>query len=200
VSTKAFSTKGEQSALAKLGQRIALAGLVIYVVFAPHSVAASASGVVIAAIGWLLRTIATGSFGLRRTKFDVIIVLLLLWTVLSSLFSVEPRISIAKVHASWTVLLFYVARATLNRRSTLALIALLILSGAAGSLFSAFDLLRGRGVVVESLASDSPFHQVGIQPGDTIWRVDKRRIYSTAELDEALQQARGNTPLTIGII
>jgi O-antigen ligase len=200
VSTKAFSTKGEQSALAKLGQRIALAGLVIYVVFAPHSVAASASGVVIAAIGWLLRTIATGSFGLRRTKFDVIIVLLLLWTVLSSLFSVEPRISIAKVHASWTVLLFYVARATLNRRSTLALIALLILSGAAGSLYSAFDLVRGRGVVVESLASDSPFHQVGIQPGDTIWRVDKRRIYSTAELDEALQQARGNTPLTIGII
>ena len=186
--------------MAKLGQRIALAGLVIYVIFAPHSVAASASGVVIAGLGWLLRTLATRSFGLRRTKFDVIIVLLLLWTVLSSLLSAEPRISIAKVHASWSVFLFYLTRATLNRRSTLVLVALLILSGVAGSLYSAFDLLRGRGVVVESLASDSPFYQVGIQPGDTIWRIGKSRVYSTAELDEVLRQAPANTPLTIGII
>ncbi len=160
--------------------------------------AASASGVVIAGLGWLLRTLATRSFGLRRTKFDVIIVLALLWTVLSSLLSAEPRISIAKVHASWSVFLFYLARATLNRRSTLALVALLIFSGAAGSLYSAFDLLRGRGIVVESLASDSPLHQSGIQPGDTIWRVGKTRVYSAAELDEVFREA--NTPLTIGII
>jgi hypothetical protein len=149
VSTKAFSTKAEQSSLAKLGQRIALAGLVIYVIFAPHSVAASASGVVIAGLGWLVRTVATGRFGLRRSKFDLIIVLSLLWTVASSLLSTEPRISIAKIHASWVVFLFYLTRATLNKRSILPLIALLILSGCAGALYSAFDLLRGRGVVVE---------------------------------------------------
>jgi hypothetical protein len=200
VSTKAFSTKAEQSASAKLGQRIALAGLVIYVIFAPHSVAASASGVVIAGLGWLLRTLATRSVGLRRTKFDVVIVLSLLWTVLSSLLSAEPRISIAKVHASWSVFLFYVTRATLNRRSTLVLVGLLILSAATGSLYSAFDLLRGRGVIVESLATNSPLHQIGIQPGDTIWRVGKTRVYSAAELDEVLREAPANTPLTIGII
>ncbi len=200
MSTKAFSIKAEQSSLAKLGQRIALAGLVIYVVFAPHSVAASASGVVIAGLGWLLRTLATGSFGLHRTKFDLIIVLSLVWTVASSLLSEEPRISVAKVHASWTVLLFYLTRATLNRRSTVMLVALLILSGSAGAVYSAFDLLRGRGVVVEALASNSPFHQVGIQPGDTVWSVDKRRVYSTADIDEVLRQTPPNTPLAIGII
>ena len=186
--------------MAKLGQRIALAGLVIYVVFAPHSVAASASGIVIAGLGWLARTVGTRSLGLRRSKFDPIIALLLLWTVASSLLSEEPRISIAKLHASWTVFLFYLTRATLNRRSTLVLVALLILSGAAGALYSGFDLLRGRGVVVEALASNSPFHQVGIQPGDTIWRVDKRRVYSTADLDEVLRQTPANTALAIGII
>ena len=198
MSTKAFSTKAEQSSLAKLGQRIALAGLVIYVIFAPHSVAASASGVVIAGIGWLVRTVATGSLGLRRSKFDLIIVLSLLWTVASSLLSEEPRISIAKLHASWVVFLFYVTRATLNKRSILPLIALLILSGCAGALYSAFDLLRGRGVVVESVATGSPFHQVGIQPGDTIWRIGKRRIYSVADLDQALKETPANT--SVGII
>jgi O-Antigen ligase len=186
--------------LAKLGQRIALAGLVIYVIFAPHSVAASASGVVIAGVGWLVRTVAAGRLGLRRSKFDLIIILSLLWTVASSLLSVEPRISIAKIHASWVVLLFYVARATLNRRSTLVLVALLILSGCAGALYSAFDLLRGRGVVVESFATGSPFYQVGIERGDTIWRVGKRRIYSVGDLDQALREAPVNTPLPVGII
>ncbi|HKG96334.1 MAG TPA: hypothetical protein VKA97_00870, partial [Pyrinomonadaceae bacterium] len=62
------STKPGQSSLAKLGQRIALAGLVIYVVFAPHSVAASAAGVTIAGLGWAVRTLATRSLGLRRSK------------------------------------------------------------------------------------------------------------------------------------
>ena len=185
--------------MAKLGQRIALAGLLIYVIFAPHSVAASASGVVIAGVGWLVRTVATGSLGLRRSKFDAIIVLSLLWTVASSLLSEEPRISIAKVHASWTVFLFYVARATLNRRSTPVLIGVLILSGAAGAIYSAFDLLRGRGVVVESVTTNSPFNQVGIQPGDTIWRVGKRRVYSVSDLDEVLRQAPA-TEIAVGII
>ncbi len=162
--------------------------------------AASASAVVIAGLGWLVRTVATRSLGLRRSKFDLIIVLSLLWTVASSLLSEEPRISIAKVHASWTVFLFYLARATLNRRSILGLVALLIVSGSAGALYSAFDLLRGRGVVVESLAANSPFYQVGIQPGDTIWHVGRHRVYSASDVDEILGNAAPNTPLTIGII
>jgi O-antigen ligase len=186
--------------LAKLGQRIAIAGLVIFVVFAPHSVAASAAGVIIGSIGWLLRTVATGSLGLRRSRFDLIIALSLLWTVVSSLLSEEPGISIPKIHASWCVLLFYLARATLDKRSTLLLIALLILSGCAGALYSAFDLLRGRGVVVEAIAAGSPFHQVGIQHGDAIWRLGDRRVYSTTDLDKILRQTPANTPLTVAII
>jgi hypothetical protein len=99
VSTQAFSTTDYHSPLAKLGQQIALAGLGIYVLFAPHSVAASAIGVAIAGIGWLVRTIRTGSFGLRRTRFDLLILLLLLWSIASAILSEEPRISIAKLTA-----------------------------------------------------------------------------------------------------
>ena len=200
MSTQVFPTHFHLSPLGKLGQRIAIAGLVIFVVFAPHSVAASAAGVVIGSIGWLLRTVAMGSLGLRRSRFDLIIALSLLWTVVSSFLSEEPGISIPKIHASWCVLLFYLARATLDKRSTLLLIALLIASGCAGALYSAFDLLRGRGVVVEALAADSPFHQVGIQPGDAIWRIGGRRVYSTTDLDEILRQTPANTPLTVAII
>jgi hypothetical protein len=200
VSTQVFPTKAEPSQLAKLGQQIALGGLGIYVLFAPHSVAASAIGVGVAGGGWLIRTLGTGSLGLRRSKFDLIILLSLLWTVVSALLSEEPRISIAKLTASWTVFLFYLTRATLTRRSIMVLVALLIVSGCAGAIYSAFDLFRGRGVVVETIATASPLQQVGIVPGDTIWRVGGRRVYSVTDIDDILRQTPAGTPLTIGII
>jgi O-antigen ligase len=77
---------------------------------------------------------------------------------------------------------------------------LLIVSGSAGALYSAFDLLRGRGVVIESIAPDSPFSQLGIQPGDTIWRVAGRRVYSIDDIDERLRSAPVNAPFSVGII
>jgi hypothetical protein len=189
-----------QSPRGKVGQQIALAGLVIYVSFAPHSVAASAIGVAIAGIGWVIRSLATGSLGLKRSRFDFIILLLLFWTVASALLSEEPRISIAKLTASWSVFLFYLARAMLTRRSTPLLVSLLILSGSVGALYSAYDLLRGRGVVVESIAAGSPFQQVQVQPADTIWRVGGRRVYSVEDIDRELGRAPLNTPFSVGII
>ncbi|HEY4425063.1 MAG TPA: O-antigen ligase family protein [Pyrinomonadaceae bacterium] len=190
------STNGK-SLRGKVGQQIALVGLGIYVVFAPHSVAASVIGVGLAGLGWIIRTLQTRSFGLRWSKFDLIIVLSLLWTVASALLSEEPRISVAKLQASWCVFIFYLARATLTRRSALILVSLLIVSASAGALYSAFDLLRGRGVVVESIAAGSPFNQIGIRPGDTIWQINRRRVYSTTDIDQILA---ANTRVTAGLI
>ena len=189
-----------ESPRGKLGQQIVLTGLVIYVLFAPHSVAASAIGVGIAGLGWVVRTIRTGKLGLTRSRFDLIIVLSLLWTAASAVLSEEPRISIAKLQASWCVFIFYLTRATLKRRSSLLLVALLIISGSAGALYSAYDLLRGRGIVIESIAPDSPFRQLALQPGDTIWRVARGRVYSIADIDERIRSAPVNAPFSVGII
>jgi O-antigen ligase len=190
----------DQNSRGKLGQQIALAGLAIYVATAPHSVAASVIGVAIAGIGWLIRTFSTGNSGLRRSKFDLIIVLSLVWTAISALLSEEPRISIAKLQASWCVFLFYLARATVTRTSALALTALLIVSGSVGALYSGFDLLRGRGVVIESIAANSPLRLVEIQPGDTIWQINRHRVYSTADIDRLLAEAPLNSSVSVGII
>ena len=190
----------DQNSRGKLGQQIALAGLAIYVATAPHSVAASVIGVAIAGIGWLIRTFSSGNLGLRRSKFDLIIVLSLGWTVISALLSEEPRISIAKLQASWCVFLFYLARATITRTSALALTVLLIVSGSVGALYSGFDLFCGRGVVVESIAANSPLRQVEIQPGDTIWQINRHRVYSTADVDRLLGEAPLNSSVSVGII
>jgi hypothetical protein len=194
------SSASNESALAVLGQRTALAGLVLYVAFAPHSVAASAIGVGLAGLGWLIRTAATGSLGLRRSKFDLIIVLTLVWTIASSLLSEEPRISLIKLRSSWCVFLFYLTRAVVTKRSALGLAALLILSGSVGAIYSAFDLVRGRGVVVESVAPGSPFHRAEIQAGDAIWRLNRTRVYSIDDIDQLLKETPAGTPVVVSII
>lgn len=195
-----LSVAPDQRPLAVLGQRIAIVGLALYVAFAPHSVAASAIGVALAGIGWLLKFVSTGSLGVGRSKFDLIILLSLLWSVASSLLSEEPAISLPKLQSLWVVFLFYLTRAIVTRRSALGLAALLILSGSVGALYSAFDLARGRGVVVQSVAQGSPFQQVGIQPGDTIWRLNRTRVYSVEEIDQFLKSVSPGTPLVAGII
>jgi hypothetical protein len=190
----------EESPLGKSGQHIALTGLAIYVLFAPHSVALSAIGIAFAGIGWLIRTFRTGRWGLRWSKFDLIILLSLLWTVVSALLSEEPRISVAKLTASWCVFIFYLTRATVSRKSMLMLVTLLVLSGCAGAVYSAYDLISGRGVVVGSIANDSPFHRIGIETGDTIWTINRHRISAPGNLDEALKTYPPNTPIQVGII
>jgi len=203
ASTKDFhlaSSEQKSAPLAQLSQKVALLGLFLYVALAPHSVAASTIGVVIAVIGWLVRSLSTRTLGLRRSKFDLIILFSFLWTVLSALFSTEPAISIAKLQASWVVLLFYLTRAVVNKTTAQLLVGTLILSGCAGVVYSAYDLARGRGIVVESLVPQSPLRQLEINPGDTIWRISGKRIYSIADVDALLKSAPANTPITVSVI
>ncbi|HSE30420.1 MAG TPA: O-antigen ligase family protein [Pyrinomonadaceae bacterium] len=189
-----------RTGIAEASHRIALAGLFLYVVFAPHSVAASAIAIGIAGLGWVFRTVASGRLGLSRTRFDLIIVCLLVWTIASSLLSEEPLISIAKLKASWCVFIFYLVRAVVTRRTALLLVALLIVSGAAGALYSLYDIARGRGVVVAEVASTSPFSVVGVAPNDTIWRVGGKRVYSTGDIDDVLHSFPLNSVVSVSLI
>lgn len=186
--------------LALLGQRVAIAGLVLYVIFAPHSVAASSIGIGLAGLGWVVRTVVSDRIGLRKSQFDLVIALSILWTVASSVLSVEPAISLLKLPSLWCVFIFYLVRAVLTKRVALMLVALLIVSGAFGSLYSALDLIRGRGVVVQEFAPNSPFRQLEIIPGDTIWRLGKTRVYSPSDLNEAIKNAPKGVPLTVSVI
>jgi O-antigen ligase len=200
VSPNGLPNNANRTSIANWGHRIALAGLFLYVIFAPHSVAASAIAISIAGCGWLLRIISGGGLGLKRTRFDLVILLMLGWTVASSLLSAEPLISIAKVKASWCVFIFYLARAFVTRRSAILLVVVLILSAAVGALYSVYDIVRGRGVVVEALAPHSPFTLLGVQPNDAIWRIAGKRVYSTSEIDDVIRSLPSNTTVSVSLI
>ena len=214
---------------ASFGHRVAVTGFMLFAAFAPHSIAGAEIALAIAGAGWLIRTVASGrkgfrtgssAAGARRTKLDLPIWLFFLWTVASAFLSAEPRISIAKLQSVCVLLLFYLTQAVVTRRTAVVMVSIMILSGVVGTLGSVYDIIRGRGVVVESVAADSPFRQietgagntegpffeprkVQVEKGDTIWRVDGQRVYSVAEIDEVIRKAGGGslaTRLTVSLI
>lgn len=202
---------------AALGQRGAIVGFFLFAVFAPHSIAGAEIGLGIAAAGWLLRTLASGRTGFRRTKLDLPVWLFFLWTIASAFLSAEPRISIAKLQSVCVLFVFYLTQAIVTRRTAVLLVSLMIVSGVAGTMWSVLDLVRGRGVVVESIASDSPFRgietgagvppvaslqptRIQIEKGDTIWRVAGRRVYSTVDIDQIIKQAKARERLSVSVI
>ncbi|MFN2498479.1 MAG: O-antigen ligase family protein [Pyrinomonadaceae bacterium] len=182
------------------GARVATGGLVLFSVFAPHSIAAAEISLAIAGAGWLVRAVASRSTGFRRTAFDLPICLFFLWTIVSSLLSTEPQISIPKIQSTCVIFLFYLTHAIATRRSAVLLVSLMILSGVAGTTYSLYDLLRGRGVVVDAIAPESPLRSVNVQPGDAIWRVDGKRVYSVADIDRVIKNSHENSTLTVSII
>ena len=183
-----------------VGQRTAIVGFLLYSVFAPHSIAGAEISLAIVGAGWLVRTISTRKTGLRHTRFDFPIWLFFLWTVASSLLSQEPRISIAKLQSTCVLLLFYFTQAIVTRKTAVLLVAVMILSGSAGTLYSSYDLIRGRGVLIDSVAASSPMQSLQVHAGDAIWRVGGRRIHSVADIDETIRNAPAGSKLTLSVI
>ena len=150
--------------------------------------------------GWLVRMLSGGKTGFRRTPFDVPIWLFFLWTVASSFLSQEPSISVAKIQSTCVFFLFYLTQAIVTRRTAVLLAAVMILSGSVGTVYSSYDLARGRGVLIESVAAESPMRALNLRVGDAIWRVGGRRVYSVANIDEAIKNSPQETPLNVSVI
>ena len=183
-----------------MGQRLATVGFVLYAAFAPHSIAGAEIALAIVAGGWLIRTLSTHKLGLRRTKLDMPIWAFVIWTIASAILSEEPGISIPKLQSVCVFFLFYITQAVVTKRTAILLVCVMVLSGVAGSLYSVYDLLRGRGVVVESIAADSPLRHAHVEAGDAVWRINNRRMYSTADIDAAIKAMPPDTKLTVSII
>jgi hypothetical protein len=190
-----------QGRLARAAQRLGLAGFALYALAAPHSIAVSWIGLSFAVLGWLGRTFATRSLGLRRTPLDLPLWLFFAWTALSCFLSEEPRVSVPKLINVSTLLMFYLTQALVTRRAAVLLAALMILSGSAGALWGAGELAVGRGVVVRRLSVDSPLRRATpLREGDAVWRVNGTRVSSVEEIDEAVRRTPAGERVRLSVV
>lgn len=187
--------------VAQASGALGLAGFALYAMAAPHSIAVSWIGLSFAVLGWLARTFATRRTGLRRTPLDLPLWLFYGWTVLSSLLSEEPSLSVPKLINVSTLLMFYLTQALVTRRTAVLLAALMILSGAAGVLWGAGELAVGRGVVIKRLSFDSPLRRATpLREGDAVWRVNGERVSTIEEIDEAIRRTPAGERVRLSVI
>lgn len=186
---------------ARASQGLGLTAFALYALAAPHSIAVSWVGLSFAVLGWLGRTLATRRLGLSRTPLDLPLWLFFIWTALSCFLSEEPRVSVPKLINVSTLLMLYLTRALVTRRTAVLLAALMILSGSAGALWGAGELAVGRGVIVRRLSADSLLRRsTPLREGDAVWRVNGRRVSTVEEIDEAVRQTPAGERLRLSVI
>lgn len=176
--------------------------LFLFAIFAPHSIAATQ----IAWAGGLLTSVARLFFRPRpryfRTPVDYALIGFLALTLLSSLLSYDPGVSIGKLRATSLFTIIYLVAWNVASKRVLRLLALALVASCMVNVFYTFgERVVGRGVKVEGIAANSPLqtaifvneegeaHPGPVKEGDTLLEVDGKPLRSPEELVAALDKS-----------
>jgi O-antigen ligase len=165
-----------------------LFSLAVFALGIPHSIAVSQTSSTLGLMAWIVRDLAMRRFHFKPTPADHPLACFFLFTILSSLFSIEPAISLPKLKSLLLFGVIYLLSSNLSRRGVKAMAGLLIASSLVGVAFSISEKIMGRGMVVLSIAPASPLAGTELKPGDVIWMIGKKRVYSSAQAADLIRR------------
>jgi hypothetical protein len=144
---------------------------------APHSIAATQIAWVCGLLLWAGRSMVRPRRQWFRTPLDYALLGFFILTVISSLTSYDPEISIGKLRAASLFTIVYLVAENVFSRRVLRLLALtLIASCMINVVYTLGERVVGRGVKVQGLKTESPLYAAGIRDGDTLLEVDGRKL------------------------
>jgi hypothetical protein len=172
--------------------------LVMYAVFAPHSIALTQGAYLIAMGAWTVQLVATRRLNLKRTSLDIALFGFFACCVVSSFLSYDPLVSIKGLKSPAFFLAFYFVS---NRVRTIRfagfLAMVLIASCLVNVAYSGFTLAVGRGLKIESINPDGPLANDVIRIGDTIVEADDQSVNTPDELMRVVDAQRGRLHLKL---
>lgn len=192
-----FAAIETQQPAARWFNRAIIFFLILFALSVPHSIAASQISLGLGLIGWILRDLSLRKFHIARTPLDWPLVCFMNLTVVSSLFSVEPGISLPKLKTLVLFATIYLLATNLRPSGVRLLTGLLILSSLVGVSFSLLEKLQGRGMIITSIADDSPLAQSDLRPGDVVWMIARHRVASTEEAAAIIRRHRSGEKLDV---
>jgi len=172
----------EQVDNGKVGQwstRVLSCGLILFALSIPHSVAAAHISLGLSYFGWLVRDLSARRLHCARTPLDFPLILFAALTILSSVFSEEPNISMPKLKSLLLFGVLYLIATNISPQGVKLFAGLLILSSLVGVSYSLTEKLWGRGMIVTAIDAGSPLAGNQLQPGDVIWMVARKRVSTT---------------------
>lgn len=160
--------------------------LLLLALSAPVSIAATQTAWVLALLCWLARACVARARG-RWTLVEGAVLLFVGGTLVSSLFSYEPRVSLGKMMAVGLVSITYlVAENLTEKRTRRRVTAVLLAACAVSAVWAMAWRVAGKNLKTERLTADSPLRRAGVEEGDTLEKVNAQSINSPEELVAAL--------------
>jgi membrane-associated protease RseP (regulator of RpoE activity) len=186
-----------KSNVAKLIDAAIIICLFIFVLFAPHSIAVTQGAWLLGMALWLLRFPFRPRPTLYKTPLDYLLLGFFILTVLSSLLSYEPAVSIGKLRAASLFTIIYLfAENVPSLRVVRLLVILLICSSMLSVAYTGGERLIGRGVKVFGVSEQSPLYEAGVRNGDSLLEVDGETVREPQDLVKALSGSK-NQPVAI---
>jgi hypothetical protein len=167
----------KENSLAKWLERIAFIFLILMILAAPHSIAATQIAWLAGMFAWFIRLFIKPRPKLVRTPLDAALWAFFGWTVVSSVFSYAPDISIDKLRNAALFLIFYfIINVVRTKRAAVFLTFGLIFSTTVVALLAPIERVIGRGVEISGVTQDSPLAKARLLSGDTLLEANKKKI------------------------
>jgi O-antigen ligase len=194
------SSAGLQAARGKsihnITERLIQFSLLMYALFAPHSIAITQGSFLLGAAAWGVQMLVSRESRPRKGPADVAILGFFACCVVSSFFSYAPLDSIKGLRSPAFFIAFFfvtwkVASVRFARILAIALVASCLLNVA----YSGLQLLKGRGARIEAMKPDSPLLEGELQPGDVILEADSMRVDTAEDLSRIVDSNRGRVSI-----
>jgi hypothetical protein len=176
----------------KFTQSVIAFTLLLYVLFAPHSIAVTQASFLLGLLAWGVEIIATRDFKQKRTPIDLAIFGFFACCVVSSFFSYELLTSVKGLKSPAFFLAFYfISNNIKTLRFAKFLGYALILSCMINVVYSAGQIAIGRGLRIDSIQSGSPFDKEELEVGDVVLEADDQKVKTLDDLSRIADQQRG---------
>ena len=175
-------------------ERVAFFFLLLMVVSAPHSIAATQIAWLTGMFAWMISIVLrwrAAEFPKERSasrSLNIALWTFFGWSVLTSLTSYAPDISINKLRGVAVFLIFYFVIYNLRPRGAVHFVAFaLIASCMVNVLWTPVQRLIGRGVEIHGLAPDSPLAKAFLWEGDALLEADGKKLRSPEDVLDAIE-------------
>jgi hypothetical protein len=186
-----------ESSFARWANRAVIFFLALFALAVPHSIAAAQISLGLSLIASITRDLSLRKFHFKRTPIDLPLFCFITLTLISSVFSIEPSISMPKLKSVLLFGVIYLIATNLRWRGAQLMAALMIVSSLVGVGFSLSEKLWGRGMMVTSIAADSPLNKSELLPGDVIWMIARQRVFSLEKAASIIRKYRAGEILDV---
>lgn len=181
----------QENAIAGWLERTAFIFLILLVLSAPHSIAATQISWLCGMLAWFIRLFIKPRPQFVKTPLNLALLAFGLWSVVTSIFSYAPDISLDKLRGVGLLFIFFFVLNNLrHNRAAIFLAFALIISCSVNVIMTPIQRIIGRGVEVSGVRKDSPLAKIApnenvgekIKDGDTLLSINKKKIHSPEEL------------------